>query len=86
MQLLRRGDSGPAVAEIRSTLRRFGLLPDRRAVQAPEATRLRRRHRARRPGLPAARGLITDGIVGPATYRALREAGWTLGDRMLATS
>jgi N-acetylmuramoyl-L-alanine amidase len=30
------------------------------------------------------RGLITDGIVGPATYRALREAGWTLGDRMLA--
>ena len=30
------------------------------------------------------RGLITDGIVGPATYRALREAGWRLGDRMLA--
>jgi N-acetylmuramoyl-L-alanine amidase len=30
------------------------------------------------------RGLITDGIVGPSTYRALREAGWTLGDRMLA--
>jgi N-acetylmuramoyl-L-alanine amidase len=30
------------------------------------------------------RGLIADGIVGPATYRALREAGWTLGDRMLA--
>ena len=30
------------------------------------------------------RGLITDGIVGPSTYRALRDAGWTLGDRMLA--
>jgi N-acetylmuramoyl-L-alanine amidase len=30
------------------------------------------------------RGLISDGIVGPATYRALRDAGWTLGDRMLA--
>ena len=28
MQLLRRGDSGPAVVEIRSTLRRFGLLGD----------------------------------------------------------
>jgi N-acetylmuramoyl-L-alanine amidase len=27
---------------------------------------------------------MTDGIVGPATYRAMREAGWTLGDRMLA--
>jgi N-acetylmuramoyl-L-alanine amidase len=30
------------------------------------------------------RGLITDGIVGQATYRALRDAGWQLGDRMLA--
>ncbi len=30
------------------------------------------------------RGLITDGIVGPSTYRALRDAAWTLGDRMLA--
>ena len=29
------------------------------------------------------RGLITDGIVGPATYRALRDARWALGDRML---
>lgn len=29
------------------------------------------------------RGLIADGVVGPATYRALRDAGWTLGDRML---
>lgn len=84
MQLLRRGDHGPAVTEIRSTLRRFGLL-------APSA---------RHPGSPDSafdldvedavmafqqqRGLITDGVVGPATYRALREAGWTLGDRMLA--
>ena len=25
----------------------------------------------------SSRGLIADGIVGPATYRALREAGWT---------
>ncbi len=30
------------------------------------------------------RGLIADGVVGPATYRALREARWSLGDRMLA--
>ena len=29
------------------------------------------------------RGLITDGIVGPETYRALRDARWALGDRML---
>ena len=82
MQLLRRGDRGPAVAEIRSTLRRFGLLAD----TVPEAP-----HDHFDPEVEHAvrafqqqRGLIADGIVGPATYRALREAGWTLGDRMLA--
>jgi N-acetylmuramoyl-L-alanine amidase len=98
MQLLRRGDSGPAVVEIRGMLTRFGLLAESPAGAATE-----------RPGSggPATngsgsaahfdevvehavrafqqrRGLITDGIVGPSTYRALREAGWTLGDRMLA--
>jgi N-acetylmuramoyl-L-alanine amidase len=83
MQLLRRGDSGPGVVEIRSTLRRFGLLPaaagdglrddvfDDDVEQAVRAFQQQR-------------GLITDGIVGAATYRALREAGWQLGDRMLA--
>ena len=30
------------------------------------------------------RGLIVDGIVGPATYRALREASYQLGARVLA--
>jgi N-acetylmuramoyl-L-alanine amidase len=82
MQLLRRGDSGPAVVEIRSTLRRFGLLTEPAAgatgdhfgPEVEEAVR----------AFQQQRGLITDGIVGPATYRALREAGWTLGDRMLA--
>ena len=36
MQLLRRGDSGPAVVEIRSTLRRFGLLTG--TAEGSEAT------------------------------------------------
>ncbi len=99
MQLLRRGDSGPAVVEVRGMLTRFGLLAgssdEKAATERPG------------PGEPATngrgsvahfdevveqavrafqqrRGLITDGIVGPSTYRALREAGWTLGDRMLA--
>ncbi|MCF7551945.1 MULTISPECIES: N-acetylmuramoyl-L-alanine amidase [Pseudonocardia] len=82
MQLLRRGDRGSAVVEIRDTLRRFGLL----ATAAPGATpdqfdvELERAVQA----FQQRRGLITDGIVGPDTYRALREAGWSLGDRMLA--
>lgn len=82
MQLLRRGERGPAVAEIRSTLRRFGLLGDT-VVGAPHDhfdTEVEHAVRA----FQQQRGLIADGIVGPATYRALREAGWTLGDRMLA--
>ena len=81
MQLLRRGDSGPAVVEIRTMLRQFGLLGDVSDERAAHFD----------PGVDDAvrafqqqRGLITDGIVGPSTYRALREAGWTLGDRMLA--
>lgn len=82
MQLLRRGDSGRAVVEVRTTLRQFGLLraphpdvpEDRFDVGVEEAVR----------AFQQQRGLITDGIVGPATYRALREAGWTLGDRMLS--
>ncbi|MDN5747104.1 MAG: peptidoglycan-binding protein [Pseudonocardia sp.] len=82
MQLLRRGDSGRAVGEVRTTLRRFGLLPaphpnvvedhfDAGVEQAVRAFQQRR-------------GLITDGIVGAATYRAMHEASFTLGDRMLA--
>lgn len=81
MQLLRTGDSGPAVAEMRAALRELGLLPppaagppddyyDSLVEQAVRAFQQRR-------------GLITDGVVGAATHRALREARWTLGDRML---
>src|SRR4051812_7726041 len=81
MQLLRRGDTGRAVVEVRATLRQFGLLagplagfPDEHFdVHVEQAVR----------AFQQRRGLITDGIVGPATYRALREAGWSLGDRML---
>ncbi|HEY4008088.1 MAG TPA: N-acetylmuramoyl-L-alanine amidase [Pseudonocardia sp.] len=84
MQLLRTGDNGPAVAEVRSALREFGLLPE--LAPGDGATddhydgSVEQAVRAFQQG----RGLITDGIVGPATYRALREARWRLGDRMLA--
>jgi N-acetylmuramoyl-L-alanine amidase len=79
MLLLRRGDVGPDVADIRSTLTRIGLLSDPQASQVFDLTV---EHAVR--AFQQQRGLITDGIVGPATYRALRDATFRLGDRPLA--
>jgi len=79
MQLLRRGDHGNAVAEIRAMLRRFGPVADGTDPEDFDSD-LEDAVRA----FQQQRGLISDGIVGPSTYRALRDAGWTLGDRMLA--
>ncbi|MFC5136844.1 N-acetylmuramoyl-L-alanine amidase [Actinomycetospora rhizophila] len=79
MQLLSRGDAGPPVAEVRAALEEMGILepagpgPALFDDQLEQAVRIFQQHR----------GLITDGIVGPATYRALRDARWALGDRML---
>lgn len=82
MQLLRRGDSGRAVVEVRTALRQFKLLPAPRAGVVEDQFDAAVEDAVR--AFQQDRGLITDGIVGAATYRALREAGWTLGDRMLA--
>jgi N-acetylmuramoyl-L-alanine amidase len=81
MQLLRRGDRDPAITEIRAMLRHFGPVEEPPGglsdlFDAGLETAVR--------GFQQNRGLIADGIIGPATYRALRDAGWTLGDRMLA--
>ncbi|MDD7966090.1 N-acetylmuramoyl-L-alanine amidase [Actinomycetospora lemnae] len=79
MQLLSRGDAGPPVAEVRAALEEMGILeptgpgPALFDDQLEQAVRIFQQRR----------GLITDGIVGPATYRALRDARWALGDRML---
>jgi N-acetylmuramoyl-L-alanine amidase len=78
MQLLRRGDCSAAVVEIRAMLRQCGL-----PLNGEDPTfDAEVEHGVR--SFQQQRGLISDGIVGPATYRALRDAGWTLGDRMLA--
>ena len=76
----RRGDTGPAVAEVRDRLRRTGHLPelgsnifDEELDQAVRA-------------FQQERGLTVDGVVGPATFRALEEARWRLGDRVLTYS
>ncbi|MCC8247615.1 N-acetylmuramoyl-L-alanine amidase [Saccharothrix luteola] len=79
MLLLRRGDFGPDVAEVRATLTKLGLLSD---PQPSQVFDLPVEHAVR--AFQQQRGLITDGIVGPATYRALRDATYRLGDRPLA--
>ncbi|MBA0124025.1 N-acetylmuramoyl-L-alanine amidase [Haloechinothrix sp. YIM 98757] len=85
MRVLRRGDVGADVAEIRSLLTAVNMLPPASdSTHTPgdqqfdavveEAVRTFQQHR----------GLMTDGVVGPATYRALRGASFHLGSRPLA--
>ena len=76
--LFRRGDRGPAVAEIRSRLATLDLAdPDPGNDLFDED--LDRAVRA----FQQQRGLSVDGIVGVNTYRTLEEARWRLGDRLL---
>ncbi len=83
MQLIRRGDSGPAPGEVRAALVALGLLPPPRPGVADvfdNDCELAVREFQQR------RGLIVDGLVGPDTYRALMAARWRLGDRVLLRS
>ncbi|HEX4977499.1 MAG TPA: peptidoglycan-binding protein [Nocardioides sp.] len=75
----RRGDTGPAVADIRDRLTALGLLAVRDGGVAQFDDTLDRAVRA----FQQHRGLVVDGVVGPATYRVLDEARWRLGDRLL---
>ena len=81
----RRGDTGPAVAEVRAKLAVLELLPassnpleESASAAFDEAT-----DRAVRE-FQQQRGITVDGIVGPQTYHALDEARWRLGDRILS--
>ena len=78
MRLYRLNDSGEPVRDIQDRLAALGFPPDpdprgefgeptRQAVIAFQRSR----------------GLAPDGIVGPDTWRALYEAGYRLGDRLL---
>lgn len=71
------GDTGEAVAEIIGKLQRLRLLDDRPRWAFDEDTAVAVR------GFQQQRGLMVDGMVGPQTYRALDEARWRLGDRLL---
>ena len=76
--LLRRGASGPVVAEVRSRLARLGYLPATAAGSVFDSAT----DRAVR-AFQQDRGINVDGIVGPGTFRRLEEARWRLGDRVL---
>lgn len=81
MQVIRRGDRGDAVVEIRAILTTLSLLsdppPDLDAVYDAAAERAVR-------GFQQARGLTVTGEVNEETWRALDGARWTLGARVLA--
>ncbi|WP_068276115.1 N-acetylmuramoyl-L-alanine amidase [Aldersonia kunmingensis] len=92
MHRLRRGDHGPAVAEVYGALSGLGFLDDGtdgsgavvngdywRDTDAVFDNVLDSAVR----GFQQQRGLLVDGIVGPATYRALKEASYRLGARTL---
>lgn len=83
--VLRPGDRGAGVLDLRGRLGALGLLevqPDA-AVHAGDAdlydVEVERAVRA----FQQDRGLTADGLVGTATFRALEEARWQLGDRVL---
>lgn len=78
MQSIRRGDTGPAVAEVRAVLTALGMLVgsgpgDEYDTECELAVR----------AFQQRRGLTVDGVVGAETYRAVTEARWRLGDRVL---
>ncbi|HEX6286626.1 MAG TPA: peptidoglycan-binding domain-containing protein, partial [Acidimicrobiia bacterium] len=78
MRLYRVGDEGPAIRDIQDRLAALGFGPngDNRALFG-DGTRQAVME------FQKAKGLDSDGIVGPDTWRALYEAGYRLGDRII---
>lgn len=91
MPRIKIGDHGVAVAEIRGILAGQGFIADHREPGdlltggwiAPEAIFDNRLDHAVR-AFQQQRGLLVDGVVGAATYRALRESSYRLGNRTLS--
>ena len=94
MHRLRHGDHGPAVAEIRGTLTKLGYLhhgtsgirresADGAHWVAPDAIFDHQLDSAVR-AFQQQRGIIADGHITDGTLRALREASYTLGARVLS--
>jgi N-acetylmuramoyl-L-alanine amidase len=83
MRAYRRGDCGPAVAEIRDKLVRLGLLQAAAAACTDVFDQFDQACDRAVREFQQSRGLSVDGLVGRETYRALDEARWRLGDRLL---
>ncbi len=79
-ELLRRGDTGAAVAEVRARLSWLGLCSEH--SEDPQYFDDDLDHAVR--AFQQERGITVDGIVGPHTFRRLEEARWQLGDRVLS--
>lgn len=78
MRLYRLGDTGEPVRDIQDRLAGLGLPCDPDPPgEFDQGTR------QAVTGFQQSRGLGVDGIVGPDTWRALYEAGYRLGDRLL---
>jgi N-acetylmuramoyl-L-alanine amidase len=82
MLVIRRGDEGPAVVEIRAILRTLSLLEgdDHDDANTAFDNTVEQAVRA----FQQARGLTVTGDVAEETWRALDAARWTLGARVLA--
>lgn len=82
MQVIRRGDRGDAVVEIRAIMTTLALLeePDEPEVDAVYDEPVERAVCA----FQQARGLSVTGQVNEETWRAIDAARWTLGSRVLA--
>jgi len=77
VQVIRRGDTGPAVAEVQAVLRSLGL-------RAPGGSGFDEETDQAVRAFQQQRGLVADGLVGPETYAALQAARHRLGDRILS--
>ena len=82
MQMFRRGDTGPAVEEVRATLSALGLLEQPWLLSGEAEVFDDATDRAVR-AFQQRRGVTVDGLVGPETYAALQAARLSLGDRIL---
>jgi N-acetylmuramoyl-L-alanine amidase len=77
VRLYRIGDEGEPVRDIQGRLAALGYAPSDQMGSFGDGTR------TAVLAFQSGRGLAADGIVGPDTWRALVDAGFALGDRLL---